>query len=86
MAKLPSKSKPGAGKKQQTLLSAARRTISKLKEINREQLLRIQDYYLLKKLREAQDKELTDLRIENKQLDNTIEQLRERLRKYEPNA
>ena len=61
-------------------------SILRLKKVNREQLARIQDYYMLRELSKSQDEELTRLRTENKQLDNTIEQLRGRLRKYEPNS
>jgi hypothetical protein len=75
-----------AASKKPNVLAQARETIRKLKEVNREQLDRVQDYYMLKKLREQQDKELESLRFEVKQLEGIIEKLRERLRKYEPNA
>lgn len=69
--------------KKLSALAAARQTIVKLKEVNREQLNRIRDYYMLKKLNHNLTIEVKTLRLENKQLDNIVEQLRGRLRKYE---
>lgn len=82
MEKPPSKLKKDS--RRGPTLADALRTISSLKDINREQVNRLRDQTLLEKLNKDQREEIEDLRGVIKQQDKVIEQLKERLRKYEP--
>lgn len=64
-------------------ISNALHTISALKKVNREQVDRMRDYYMLKKLNETYLEEIERLRYVNEQLELTIKQYKERLYNYE---